>query len=131
MVTRAPIQFAGMTPVRGGQMVRAKVRCESLDGNAVKFATVYEGDAVKNPENARFTKATPWGEINLGIDNPAAREQFEVGQEYYVDFSPASSGAKAQGDGKPAAAKPEPERGAPLQGTGGAGQTSEADKKDE
>lgn len=70
-------------------MVRAKVRCESLEGNAVKFSTVYEGDVSKDTENARFTKATPWGEIKLGIDNPAALKQFKVGQEYYVDFTPA------------------------------------------
>src|SRR5687768_17112518 len=72
----------------GGQMVRAKVRCEALDGNAVQFTTVYEPDASKDTENARFTKATPWGEIKLGIDNPAALEQFQVGKEYYVDFTP-------------------------------------------
>ena len=70
-------------------MVRAKVRCESLgENNAVNFATVYETDAQKSDENVRFTKATPWGTISLGIDNPAAREQFEVGKEYYVDFTP-------------------------------------------
>lgn len=67
--------------------VRAKVNCESLEGNTVKFRTVYEGDAAKaDTENARFTQATPWGTIELGIDNPAAREQFSVGKSYYVDF---------------------------------------------
>ena len=68
-------------------MVRAKVVCESIDGNAVSFRTVYENQ--KNDENARFTKATPWGEIRLGIDNPAALEQFAPGKEYYVDFTEA------------------------------------------
>lgn len=42
-----------------------------------------------DPENARFTKATPWGDIEMGIDNPAAIEQFEVNKTYYVDFTPA------------------------------------------
>lgn len=70
--------------------VRAKVTCESLEGTTVKFRTVYEGDAAKaDTENARFTQATPWGVIELGIDNPAAREQFEAGKQYYVDFTPA------------------------------------------
>lgn len=69
-------------------MVRAKVRCTSLEGNQVKFTTVYE-DPSKDTENAKFTKATPWGEISLGIDNPAAMEQFKVGEEYYVDFNKA------------------------------------------
>lgn len=68
-------------------VVRAKVRCESIEQNTVKFTTVYETDAQKSDENVRFTRATPWGEISLGIDNPTAREQFEVGKSYYVDFS--------------------------------------------
>ena len=70
--------------------VRAKVRCDGIEGNAVMFSTVYEPDETKNTENARFTKATPWGQIKLGIDNPAALEQFAPGKEYYVDFTPAS-----------------------------------------
>ena len=69
--------------------VRAKVRCESKEGNEVNFNTVYEADAAMDSENARFTKATPWGSIRMGIDNPAAMQQFEVGKEYYVDFNPA------------------------------------------
>ena len=71
-------------------MVRAKVTCNGIVGNKVTFNTVYEPDASKDTENARFTKATPWGTIELGIDNPAALEQFESGKMYYVDFSPAS-----------------------------------------
>jgi hypothetical protein len=69
--------------------VRAKVRCEAIEGNAVTFSTVYEPDAAKDTENARFTTATPWGQIKLGIDNPAALEQFAPGSSYYVDFTPA------------------------------------------
>jgi hypothetical protein len=56
----------------------------------VCFTTVYEPDGTRNDENARFTKATPWGDIRLGIDNPAAAEQFRPNGEYYVDFTPAS-----------------------------------------
>lgn len=70
-------------------MVRAKVTCETLEGNQVTFRTVYEPDASKDTENARFTQATPWGEIRMGIDNPKALEQFQAGKSYYVDFSPA------------------------------------------
>lgn len=70
-------------------MVRAKVRCNSIENGAVEFGTVYEPDASKDTENARFTQATPWGTIKLGIDNPAALAFFVVGQEYYVDFQTA------------------------------------------
>lgn len=69
--------------------VRAKVTCNGIDGNAVNFSTVYEPDSQRDAENARFTKATPWGEIRMGIDNPAALSQFEKGKQYYVDFTPA------------------------------------------
>ena len=72
-------------------MVRAKVRCSSLGANQVKFDTVYEPDETKDTENARFTKATPWGNISLGIDNPDALSQFKEGNYYYVDFHPADS----------------------------------------
>jgi hypothetical protein len=68
--------------------VRAKVTCEGIAGNAVTFRTVYEPDASKDTENARFTTATPWGDITLGIDNPVALAQFEAGKSYYVDFTP-------------------------------------------
>ena len=68
--------------------VRAKVRCNAKTGNEVHFSTVYEPDSAKDTENARFTKATPWGDIKMGIDNPSALEQFKVNEEYYVDFVP-------------------------------------------
>ena len=69
--------------------VRAKVNCDTIEGNAVTFSTVYEPDAAKDTENARFTQATPWGSIKMGIDNPKALEQFQPGKSYYVDFHPA------------------------------------------
>jgi len=68
-------------------MVRAKVTCEAIVNNKVQFRTVYEPDVLKDTENARFTKATPWGTIEMGIDNPAALAQFAVGASYYVDFT--------------------------------------------
>lgn len=38
-------------------------------------------------ENEKFWKYTPAGKIEMYIDNQAASEQFEVGKEYYVEFS--------------------------------------------
>lgn len=40
------------------------------------------------PEDRRFQKATPWGEINLHIDNPIAVEQLKLGKAFYIDMSP-------------------------------------------
>lgn len=41
------------------------------------------------PENETFFAASPAGELRLTIDNPAGAEIFELGKEYYVDFTPA------------------------------------------
>lgn len=71
--------------------VRAKLRVDSIEGNKLVMTTVYEGDTTKDTENARFTKATPWGRVEMGIDNPAALEQFKVGSYYYADFNEAPS----------------------------------------
>ena len=69
-------------------MVRAKVKCyEKSEGGLLVLRPVAEGSA----ENEQFFKWTPSGEIRLGVMNPAALEQFEVGKEYYADFTPAEA----------------------------------------
>lgn len=40
-------------------------------------------------ENAKFYEATPAGQIELGTINAEAAAQFELGAEYYVDFTKA------------------------------------------
>ena len=40
------------------------------------------------PEDQRYAKATPMGQISLTIDNPAASEQLALGKAFYVDFTP-------------------------------------------
>jgi hypothetical protein len=39
------------------------------------------------PEDQRFAKATPSGEIRMLIDNPAAVEYLKPGEAFYVDFT--------------------------------------------
>jgi hypothetical protein len=67
--------------------VRAKFSCSGREGNTVFLHTVYSEDI--QSENGRFTKATPWGELRMNVDNPDAAIQFEVGKQYYLDFTPA------------------------------------------
>lgn len=71
--------------------VRAKFRCSSIEdfgyNKRVSLQAVYEGSLGENEENKRFTKATPWGELKMTVDNPAAAIQFEIGKEYYLDFT--------------------------------------------
>lgn len=38
-------------------------------------------------ENKAFWNATPAGDITMYITNPTAFSAFEVGKEYYVDFT--------------------------------------------
>jgi hypothetical protein len=79
--------------------VRAKltltsVADQSWGGKTLKFSAVYDTSI---PEDQRFQKATPSGSAEFTIDNPAALEQFVLGDSYYVDFSLAS---QAKGGGQ-------------------------------
>lgn len=75
---------------------RAKFRCAAIEFQGdpksettpriFTFAAVYD---TTTPENRRFTKATPWGEIKMRVDNPDV--QFEVNRFYYLDFSEVES----------------------------------------
>jgi hypothetical protein len=52
----------------------------------VKLIPVWTGE---NGENASWSKATPQGQVTLGITNPDAIDAFDLGKFYYLDFSPA------------------------------------------
>lgn len=73
-------------------MVRAKFRVTEVTdtpGNeslkTIKLMAVTDG----SEENKSFWKYTPAGDITMQCVNPDAIEQFEVGKEVYVDFTPA------------------------------------------
>lgn len=67
--------------------VRAKFMCSGKEGTTVFLHTVYSEDI--QSEDGRFTKATPWGELRMNVDNPDAAIQFEPGKSCYLDFTPA------------------------------------------
>ncbi len=76
--------------------VRAKLKLQEIRESSwrkggettkyLKFCTMYDTTI---PEDQRFQKATPSGWCELQVDNPAALAQFELGADYYVDFTPA------------------------------------------
>jgi hypothetical protein len=66
-------------------MVRAKFKVISKNDGNVTLEVVTSG----SKENEDFWKYTPSGLIQMGIDNEDALKHFEVGKEYYVDFTPA------------------------------------------
>jgi hypothetical protein len=77
--------------LEGTQMsVRAKFTLQeihefSYPGKKFVFTPQYDTSI---PEDQRFSKATPSGRFEMQVDNPAAIEQFKLGQAYYVDFTP-------------------------------------------
>ena len=69
-------------------MVRAKVRCNGKTDSRVEFTTVFEPPDSRDTENQRFTKATPWGNMVMGIDNPAAMEVLPRGANRLLPITP-------------------------------------------
>jgi hypothetical protein len=77
-------------------MVRCKFVCQSkvpLEGNAsISLGVVYSG----SEENKAFFAATPGGSIQFYTVNEQAAKQFEIGKEYFVDFTLAVEPAKEE-----------------------------------
>lgn len=73
--------------------VRAKFVCQEVtftgDPANENTSRIYTFRAVWDPalaaENLSFSKATPWGELKMAINNPDAYP--EVGKSYYLDFT--------------------------------------------
>lgn len=66
---------------------RAKFKVERVDRKDdacnVELRAVTEHDA----DNEAFWKYTPAGHLQMYITNPAAFEQFQTGQVYYIDLT--------------------------------------------
>jgi hypothetical protein len=61
--------------------------CEALVFSAVCKSGGYPADG--SDENNSFAKWTPSAELKMSITNPALIGKFFIGQEFYVDFTPA------------------------------------------
>lgn len=66
--------------------VRARFRCTKKDEtySQVTLEPDYSSD-----ENKAWAKFTPSGKVEMRIDNPPALAVFEVGKDYFIDFTPA------------------------------------------
>lgn len=77
-------------------MVKAKFRVnhkaqpDGADYVTIHMSPVYSDDP--NSENKKFWDYTPAGTIQLSTTNLKAAEYFEIGKEYYVDFTEANNG---------------------------------------
>ncbi len=72
--------------------VRGKFRVVSLTEHhwsksqrIVKLSVEYDTSI---PEDQRFFDATPTGQIEMTVNNPAALEFLKLGKTFYVDFVP-------------------------------------------
>lgn len=86
-----PLAPSEVGATKGYLMTRAKFtvvsKTQTLDGFRVHMLPVTSG----SEENKAFYEWTPSGSIDLGTINPVAAEQLELGKEYYVDFTPATT----------------------------------------
>ena len=69
---------------------RCKLQLSSIksfmySSKELQFQAIYDSTT---PEDVRFAKATPSGNVTLMVDNPAVLEQMVIGKYYYVDISP-------------------------------------------
>lgn len=81
--------------------IRAKFRCDKIvrtswsppGPNAYESFEVHmspvSGNDGEYGENTKFHTATPSGSLVMSVDNKLAQPAFEVGQYYYLDFTPA------------------------------------------
>lgn len=71
--------------------VRAKFYCMSIErttqSSIVKMAAVCRGE-----DNKQWASATPVANLSMTVLNDVAAAQFEPGQEYFLDFTPAPKG---------------------------------------
>jgi hypothetical protein len=71
--------------------VRAKFQCNSVEQfsatgpgtRTYRFTPQYDPSV---PEDQRYAKYTPSGELRITVDNPNV--VFELGRQYYLDFTP-------------------------------------------
>jgi hypothetical protein len=78
MTVRAKFQVKSITKEKHWDVTKGHI-------HTVKLIPVVSG----SPENDSFFTATPCGDISLGVVNAETGSQFELGAEYYVDFTPA------------------------------------------
>lgn len=76
---------------------RAKFKVQSVtkhsgwNGDKYHYTVDLTPVTGNSDENKRFFAATPGGSIKLTVVNAEVGDQFDIGQEFYVDFTPAEA----------------------------------------
>ncbi len=68
-----------------GSLKKTRMGSQPQVGTMVELFPVTQG----SDENKEFYQYTPSGKIELGTVNEEAAKQFDIGKEYYVDFTEA------------------------------------------
>ena len=66
-----------------GKMQVKKVSRTMYGGDEVEMSCAYDPE---NPEDKAFSEATPSGNMNVRITNPALVGTFEPGEFYYIEL---------------------------------------------
>lgn len=83
MTVRAKFVCNSITITNTSQYDSASGKYNIMPLKSYKFYPVTSG----SDENKAFFSSTPTGSVELGTVNPAV--EFEIGKEYYLDFTPA------------------------------------------
>ena len=71
-------------------MVRAKFVVDKISKTRHGYGEITMSPVTgESEENKQFWQYTPSGSISLNVTNNSALEKFEIGKEYYVDFTEA------------------------------------------
>lgn len=72
--------------------MRAKFTCDEIHHRHTTSPDEVNAEvlfrATFDKMDSDFTQATPWGELKMGVTNPAALAQLELGKAYFLDFTP-------------------------------------------
>jgi hypothetical protein len=80
---KATRKISHMTHVENPDKSPTAVRYIEKEVGTVEMTPV-QGD-----DNKPWSVYTPSGKIEMTINNPSAYDQFKLGEEYFVDFTPA------------------------------------------
>lgn len=94
MVVRAKFKMVGyestqFTQTKDSSKPYSPENLELVEMRTIRLNPVY-GNGDPNHENTKFWKASPSGEVRLGTVNPEAWKHFQLGKEYYLDFTEAN-----------------------------------------
>lgn len=92
MPVRAKFKVDSITREMGTKYNPETKEYEPFEIQTIAMSPVYaNGDP--NHENSKFWAASPGGSLKLNCVNPEAVAQFDLGGEFYLDFTPAPKAA--------------------------------------